>query len=338
MSFWNLRFGVEFTDREGNRRWPPILVVTVPTAGYRMRIDTMQLASIFNLIIVTAGALAAAFWFSDRGITLFDITLLLTTQFLVGLGITLGYHRLFCHKAFSAGRGVSIVLGALAAASMQGKIMTWVSVHRKHHHHSDEVGDPHSPKSAGEGFVAALLAFLDGHVGWTVSGRLCNYTDYVRDLRRDEAIAFADRYYWLWVLMGWLIPGLISAAWYGSWPGFVSGVLGAGAMRVFLQLQATWAVNSLGHLWGSRPFVTKDDSRNNPLVNAMTLVGEGLHNNHHAFQWSAKFSLHKGEIDPGFWVLRVLARTGLVWDVKIPGPDLIEARGDAAGHSGAGAG
>ncbi len=334
MSFWKLRYGVELTDREGNRRWPPLFLVTMPVIGKRLRIDTMQVASIFNLVLVTSGALAAIIWFTTKGMTFFDVTLLLITQFLVGLGITLGYHRLFCHKAFLAGRGVSIILGALGAASMQGKIMTWVSVHRKHHHHSDEAGDPHSPKSTREGLIAGLRAFLGGHMGWTVSGRLCNYTDYIRDLRKDEAIVFVDRYYWLWVLMGWLIPGLVTAAWYQSWSGFLSGILGAGALRAFLQMQATWAVNSLAHLWGSRPFVTKDDSCNNALVNAMTLVGEGLHNNHHAFQWSAKFSLHKGEIDPGYLVLRALAHFGLVWDLKIPGQELIEARREAANNAG----
>lgn len=319
------RFGLEFTDAAGNRRWPPIVVGKLPVLG-RVRIDPMLIGVLFNLGVVHIGAAFAVWWFWTRGLTGFDILLWLGMHFAIGIGVTLGYHRYFCHKAFSAGHGTAAVLGALATASMQGRLKTWVSVHRKHHHHSDEEGDPHSPKPQSAGLGASLSALFDGHAGWIMRGRLCDYVDYIRDMRKDPDVAFVDKYYWVWAALGWIIPGLIALAWYGEPSGFISGLLAGGAWRTFWQMNATWAVNSLSHRWGSQPFFAKDDSRNNRLVNLLTLVGEGLHNNHHAFPWSARFSLLPGEVDPGYWVLRAMEKAGLARDLKIPTQNQLTGR------------
>ncbi len=320
------RFGLEFTDAEGNHRWPPLITTKSPFSGRTLKIDTMQIGAIFTNIVVHVGGLLAIMWFWRVGFTLFDLAMIIGFTFLAGLGITLGYHRLFCHKSFTAKPWVTVTLGILGSAAMQGQIRTWVSVHRKHHHHSDEQGDPHSPKAAVQGIWAAIKAFFDGHIGWVLSGRLYNYIDYIRDLKKDRLILFVDRWYWLWVALGWVVPGLIGFAWYGTMAGYWSGLFAGGALRALFHLHSTWAVNSLGHLFGTRRFNTGDDSTNNMLVNLLSMNGEGLHNNHHAFPWSASFSLFRGEIDLGYSVLRLLARYGQVSDVKIPSKQLIEAR------------
>jgi stearoyl-CoA desaturase (Delta-9 desaturase) len=320
------RFGLEFTDSEGKHRWPPLITAKSPFSARILKIDTMWIGAMFTNIVVHAGGLFAIYWFWRHGFTWFDFAMITGFTFLAGLGITLGYHRLFCHKSFTAKPWVTVTLGILGSAAMQGQIRTWVSVHRKHHHHSDEAGDPHSPKSAELGFWESFKAFFDGHVGWTISGRLYNYIDYIRDMKKNREVLFVDRWYWLWVALGWIAPGLVGWAWYGTAEGYWSGLLAGGALRALFHLHTTWAVNSLGHLFGSRRFNTGDDSTNNMLVNFLSMNGEGLHNNHHAFPWSASFSLFKGEIDLGYAVLRALEKLGQVSDVKVPSRQLIDER------------
>ena len=325
-TFKRPRFGLEFTDHDGNHRWPPLIVTSLPFSARVIKIDTMQIGALLTNLIVHGGGIFAIYWFWQRGFTVFDFVLMISFTFLAGLGVTLGYHRLFCHKAFKAKPWVAITLGVLGSAAMQGQIKTWVSIHRKHHHHSDDTGDPHSPKSNSPGWAAAIKAFFDGHIGWTVSGQFFNHINYIRDLKKDRDVAFVDRWYWAWVALGWTVPGLAGLAWYGSAAGFWSGLLAGGALRSLFHLHTTWAVNSVGHLFGSQRFNTGDDSKNNAVVNLLSMNGEGLHNNHHAFPWSARFSLFRGEIDTGYMVLQLLERAGQVWDVKIPSPDMIEQR------------
>jgi stearoyl-CoA desaturase (delta-9 desaturase) len=269
---------------------------------------------------------AGIWWFWTVGVTWFDVAMALLGVAIINLGVTVGYHRYFAHCSFRAKPWVVAMLGIVGAMSMQGQIMTWASVHRRHHHHCDKHGDPHTPKSMGTGLKAMFDGFVAGYVGWVVSGRLCTYVDYVRDLRRDRIVQWVDRWYWLWVALGWIIPGVIGAAWYGGWTGFWSGFFAGGAIRSFLQLNSTGMVNTFGHLIGRRAFLTKDDSSNSMFTNAVSVNGEGLHNNHHAIPWSARFSMFKGDIDPGYWVLKLLERLGLVWDLKIPSAKYIAAR------------
>jgi stearoyl-CoA desaturase (delta-9 desaturase) len=318
--------GVLFTDHEGNRRWPPILLADVPWLHTRVRIDLMRIAAILTLSSVTVGTVVGVWWFWTVGLTWFDVALALGGMIVVNIGVSIGYHRYFAHNAFKAKPWVAALLGIIGAISMQGQIMTWASVHRRHHHHCDDHGDPHTPKSMGAGLKDAVDGFIAGYVGWTVAGRLCTYVDYVRDLRKDPVVVWVDRRYWIWVALGWIIPGLIGAVWYGGWVGFWSGFLAGGAIRSFLQLNSTGVVNTLGHLAGRRPFRTKDDSANSMLVNAVSVNGEGLHNNHHAIQWSARFSMFKGDVDVGFLTLKLMERLGLVWDLKVPSTKYIAAR------------
>ena len=324
------RIGIMFTDPEGNRRWPPLLVTRLPGMRRRVTIDPMRIGAMLTLAAVVLGTLAGVWWFWTVGLTWFDVALTIVCTFIVGLGITLGYHRLFSHHAFEARPWVVAMLGICGAAAMQGQILTWSSVHRRHHRHCDAHGDPHTPKSMGDGLKETIDGFIAGYVGWTVSGRLCTYVDYVRDLRRDKMVMWIDRWYWAWVALGWIIPGLVGAAWYGTWAGYWSGFFAGGAFRAFLQLNSTAVVNTFGHLSGRRPFVTKDDSANNMFVNTLSMNGEGLHNNHHAIPWSARFSMFKGDVDVGFLILKGFQRLGLVWNLKVPSAKYIAARAKLA--------
>lgn len=320
------RVRVLFTDAEGNRRWPPLFETRLPWMRRRVTIDPMRIGGILTLAVVLLGTLAACWWFWTVGLTWFDVAMAIGGVFIINIGVTIGYHRLFSHRAFEAKPWVVALLGILGAASMQGQIMTWASVHRRHHHHCDDHGDPHTPKSMGAGLKAAIEGFIAGYVGWTVSGRLCTYVDYVRDLRKDPIIVWVDSWYWVWVALGWIVPGLIGLAWYGDWAGYWSGFFAGGAVRSFLQLNSTGIVNTFGHLTGRRPFPTKDESTNNVFVNSVAMNGEGLHNNHHAIPWSASFAMFKGDVDMGFLVLKGLERLGLVWNLKLASSRLVSSR------------
>lgn len=314
------------TSPASERRWPPTVVIGRPAGGRVLRIELLQVLSIFSLGLVSAASVAGVWWFLIHGITWFEPLLLLGMTFVTGLGVTLGYHRLFCHRAFSACAPLAAALGILGAMTMQGQISAWVSIHRKHHRYSDRLGDPHSPRPRGAGIAGAVRGFFEGHVGWVMSHVYCVYVDYVRDLRRDPVVRWVDRCYWLWVFASWIIPGFIGLAWYGTAEGYGAGFFAGGPLRTLWQLNCTWAVNSLAHLFGRRPFETRENSRNSALVNTLTMNGEGLHNNHHAFPWSASFALFKGEIDPGYWVLRGFEALGWASKVRVPAASLVAAR------------
>ena len=304
------------------RRWPPIVSLSVPLLRRRVHVDLPQVIAVATLAIVALGSVAGVWWFCVHGVTWFDVALFAFMTWGVGIGITLGYHRLFTHLAFQAKPWLRATLGIIGAAGMQGPITAWASIHRKHHRYSDRPGDPHSPVGRG----GIVRGFIHSHVGWMVTGGYAIYTDYARDLWRDRLVAWVDRWYLLWVAAGWVVPGLVGWAWYGGWDGYWAGLFAGGPLRALVQLNLTWSVNSLTHLFGRQPFVTSDDSRNSTLVNVVSIIGEGLHNAHHAFPWSARFALRPGEIDTGYWVLRLFERLGWVWNVRIPTERLIRAR------------
>jgi stearoyl-CoA desaturase (delta-9 desaturase) len=308
------------------RRWPAPFVIGRLASGRLIRINPMQVLSILSLTAVVVGSAIGVWWFWVHGITWFEPALLLIMTFMTGLGISLGYHRLFCHRAFVASAPLAAALGILGAMAIQGPIVFWVSVHRKHHRYSDRPGDPHSPRPRGQGIAASIRGFIRGHLGWVVSDEYSVYVDYVRDLRRDPVVCWVDRRYLLWVGAGWILPGLFGLAWYGTTIGFWAGFFAGGPLRTLYHLNCTWAVNSFAHCFGRRRFATPEDSRNNVLVNTLAMNGEGLHNNHHAFPWSASFALFPGDIDVGYLVLRAFEAMGWATRVRVPPRHLIEGR------------
>lgn len=319
-------FQLVFTDPNGIRRWPPLIVTKLPFIRKRIAIDSLRIGAVLTLMLIAAGTITGVWWFTVHGVTWFDVALVIGGMYAAGLGISLGYHRLFTHLAFKAKPWFAALLGILGASTMQGQIMTWCSVHRRHHHHSDTPDDPHSPASDGNGIRAAIAAFISSHVGWYVNGRFFTYVDYVRDLKRDPVVQFVDRWYWLWVALGWIVPGFVGLAWYGTMEGYWSGLLAGGPIRAFLHLNTTSFVNSVCHVAGKRSFNTKDNSHNNFFVNLLAMNGEGLHNNHHGIPWSAKFALRGGEIDTGYWVLKGVELIGGATEIRTPTRTQIELR------------
>ncbi len=275
-----------------------------------------------NCIVLTApflgfvGAVAAIiFW--EHGVSWLDVALLVGMHVITILGITVGYHRLFAHRTFRAAPVLRALLGIAGCMSAQGTITSWVSHHRQHHLYSDASGDIHSPHVQEEGFLPEWIkGFWNSHIGWMFKTKHWNDPfPYVNDLMQDPIVQTIDRFYGVWLLLSFLIPMAMGGAVTGSWAGALQGLIWGGAVRFMLSFQSTFCVNSLCHLWGSQPYETGDYSRNNALVSFLTL-GEGWHNNHHAFPYSAQFGLNWWQVDTGWWFIVVAERLGLARDVK----------------------
>lgn len=254
-----------------------------------------------------------------------ELTAMLVMWVLTGLGMSVGYHRLFCHKSFEAAPVVRAALAVCGAMAGQGGVVSWVAMHRRHHERSDATGDMHSPNLHGPGRLNALRGLLHAHLLWMYAHPYPNAVHYAPDLLRDRRISFISRHYQAWVIAGLLLPALACAAWRGSWYGLISGFLWGGMVRMLVLEHAIWALNSLCHRFGSRRYVTRDNSRNLAWL-APLIFGESWHHNHHAFPQSAWFGLAWHRIDPGYWFILLLRALGLARDVRVPTPEQLQAR------------
>ena len=233
------------------------------------------------------------------------------------IGITVGYHRLFTHSSFTAPRPVVAVLAALGSMAVEGPVIQWVATHRRHHQHSDEDDDPHSPHTHGAGFWGMVRGAWHAHMGWMLKAPPRGLARYSKDLRKDRLVRFMSRTFPLWVLLGLIIPAALGGLLTMSWTGALLGFIWGGLVRILLVHHVTWSINSVCHIWGSRPFRSHDHSRNNPVFGVLGL-GEGWHNNHHAFPTSARHGLRWWELDISYLIIRGMGLVGLASDIRVP--------------------
>jgi len=264
-------------------------------------------------------ALAVCAWQAwDSLLHWHDVVVFAVLYAVTGLGITVGFHRHFTHRAFKTGRLLRGALAILGTAAIEGPITAWVADHRKHHAFSDRPGDPHSPHvDHGKGPLGALRGLAHAHLGWLFEHtQRASKRRYAPDLVDDPLIAFIDRTTPLWIALGLAAPFGLGYALGGSIDAALTGLLWGGAVRVMLLHHVTFSINSLCHFFGRRRFVTGDESRN-LLWLAPLSFGEAWHNNHHAFPTSAAHGMRRYErlLDPSAIVIGGLERLGLVWDV-----------------------
>ena len=242
------------------------------------------------------GALAALFFFTWKAC--------LVAAFLWwvsgSLGIGMGYHRLLTHRGYRTPKWVEYFLTLCATLALEGGPIFWVATHRIHHQHSDQEGDPHSP--------------IDGkwwaQMGWILMGKSMHQdtstlAHYVPDLAIDRFHVWITKYHYVPII----VLGVVLLA-LGGLPFLMWGFF----LRTVIGLHATWMVNSITHMWGSRRFQTRDLSTNNWLV-AIFTFGEGWHNNHHAHPVSARHGLKWYEVDLNWYGIWALKKLGLAWNV-----------------------
>jgi stearoyl-CoA desaturase (delta-9 desaturase) len=244
---------------------------------------------------------------------------------LTGIGVTVGYHRYFTHRSFATSRPVAAALGVLGSMAVEGPVLQWVAVHRRHHQHSDDHDDPHSPHTHGGGLWGTLRGMWHAHVGWLFLPHSTGLARYVGDFRKDRQTRAISRLFPLWVLLGLVIPAALGGLLTLSWTGVALGFLWGGLVRILLVHHMTWSINSVCHIWGSQPFRCHDESRNNAIFGVLSL-GEGWHNNHHAFPTSARHGLRWWEFDASYLIIRAMAMVGLARDVRVPTAARIAAK------------
>ncbi len=256
--------------------------------------------TLLAIALIHAGVLLAPFTFTWKALAVAVFLYWLTGC----LGITLGYHRFFTHRSFTASKWLAYPLAVCGLLAGQGSLISWVSAHRKHHQFADQEGDPHSPR---DGFFWA-------HMGWLF--KKCDLNDpavrqrYVPDLAKDPFFLWLDKIDWI-VIIAFAV---LLYAW-GGMPFLVWGFF----VRMTVLYHSTWFVNSATHRWGYKTFRVNDDSRNLWWVSLLAF-GEGWHNNHHAFQSSARHGLRWWEFDLTYLTIRLFAFFGLATRINDAAP------------------
>jgi stearoyl-CoA desaturase (Delta-9 desaturase) len=256
-------------------------------------------AAVFLLIHV---ACAAALW---TGVSWQSIAICVFLYWLRMFAIGAGYHRYFSHRSYSTSRAFQFVLAFLAQSSAQKSVLWWAAKHRHHHLHSDTKQDVHSPLHGG---------FVHSHIGWIFARR-----HDATDLQKVADFASFPELMWLHRME--VLPAVITAAactLIAGWSGLVVGFL----WSTVLLYHATFCINSLAHVHGRKHYVTGDESRNNWIL-ALFTMGEGWHNNHHAYQSSVRQGFRWWQLDVTYYVLLVLSWLGIVWDLKAPPEQVI---------------
>ena len=245
----------------------------------------------------------AAIW---TGVTVEAVAIGIGLYWLRIFAIGAGYHRYFSHRAYETSRAFQFVLAALAQSTSQKSVLWWAANHRDHHLHSDTERDVHSPRQMG---------FVYSHLGWIFSrGQETMNVNRIADFAKYPELMWLHRYEQL--------PAFVLAVicfGIAGWPGLIVGFFWS-TVAVY---HGTFCINSLAHLVGKRRYVTGDDSRNNWLL-AIITMGEGWHNNHHAYQSSARQGFRWWEYDPTFYLLKLLERLGLVWNLKRPTDEVLQ--------------
>lgn len=285
----------------------------------------MRAASLAVVVIPFLGLIAAIVTLWGYGFGWLYLGLLVVGYILTGLGITVGFHRLATHKAFETGPVMKVVWTGLGSMAAQGPVVRWAAIHRRHHQHSDRHDDPHSPHTSGDGLKGLFKGIVHSHLGWLLRGESGQEARYAPDLLADPVIRKSSNLFFVWVALGLLIPTVIAGVATQSWVGAFLGFLWGGLVRVFLVHHVTWSINSVCHLWGSRPFRHADHSRNN-LIFGILAFGEGWHNNHHAFPSSARHGLGWWQLDTSYLVIRTMSMLGLARKVRVPTRERIEAK------------
>jgi stearoyl-CoA desaturase (delta-9 desaturase) len=258
-----------------------------------------------------------------RAVGPLELVVMASLYVLTAVGVTLGFHRMFTHRALDSSRAMRAILAVLGSMALEGSVITWVADHRKHHAFTDQEGDPHSPHLSGPGLTGAVKGLWHAHIGWLFEtvGQ-AERERFAPDLMKDRTMRAIDRLFPVWAALGLLVPFALGWLLGGSLGVALTTLLWAGLVRVLLLHHVTWSINSVCHFFGRRRFVVEDESRNVFWLAPLSM-GEAWHHNHHAFPTSAFHGLRFWEraTDPTGLLIVLLEKLGLVWNVVRISPE-----------------
>ncbi len=286
------------------------MIPTIPLDRINWTSSLFLISTFFTAVIGTP-------WFIySYGLDWFYVGLFFFFFLATGLSITLGYHRLFSHKAFKAGRSVRLTTLLFGACAFEDSALDWASDHREHHKNVDHEDD--DPYSISRGFFWA-------HMGWIFLKLYPRPLANVADLKKDPLVMWQHRYHrQIAMLMGLGLPTLLGAL-YDGWVGALWGFLIGGVTRIVAVQHCTFFINSLCHTIGTRPYDGSTSARDSSIM-ALFTFGEGYHNYHHSFQHDYRNGVKPWQWDPTKWAIWTLSKLGLVSDLReVPAEKIVMA-------------
>jgi stearoyl-CoA desaturase (delta-9 desaturase) len=282
--------------------------MSAPFPYYRVN----WLASLFLTLTFVTAVVGAPLYVLKFGLDPLQVWLFLFYFAATGLSITVGYHRLFAHRSFTASWPVKLWTLVFGACAFEDSALDWVSDHRNHHKHVDGDEDPYS----------ISRGFLWAHIGWIFFKLYPRELDNVQDLQRDRLVMWQHRWHrWIAGLVGLALPALVAGL-VAGWPGALGGFLIAGVARVVCVHHCTFFINSLCHTLGSRPYDGETSARDSWFM-ALLTFGEGYHNYHHAFQHDYRNGVKRWQFDPSKWCIWLLEKAGLAHGLRRVSPEKI---------------
>jgi stearoyl-CoA desaturase (delta-9 desaturase) len=285
-----------------------------------------RIANMIGVVVPFLGLIAAIVLLWNSWVDGIDLAIMVATYLLYGFGITIGYHRLLTHRAFATYKPVEYGFAVLGSMGLQGSVLDWVADHRKHHAHTDQEGDPHSPHVGhGEG----LSGLWHAHTGWLFETHgQADWKKYAKELYEDPGMRAINRRFPLLALLSLLVPTTLGFVLHGFTPeGALRGLIWGGLVRAFFLHHITWSINSVCHYFGRRRFAVEDHSTNVAWL-ALPSLGEAWHHNHHAFPRSANHGLRRREIDLSGLIIGGMQRVGLAWNVVRISPERQAAKAE----------
>jgi stearoyl-CoA desaturase (delta-9 desaturase) len=286
------------------------------------------LAGLWAFVVIPLIAFVAAIpiaWGGWLGWT--DVAIFIPLYFMSGFGVTVGFHRYLTHSSFKAKRWLRVTLAVAGSFAIEGSPTQWVADHRRHHQYSDLEGDPHSPWRYGASIWGLTKGLFHAHVGWLFHRDLSNRARFAPDLMADKDIQKVDRLFPSLVALSAISPAIVGGLVTMSWQGALTAFFWAGLVRIGLLHHVTWAINSVCHVYGERPFEMREgDKATNFWPLAILSFGESWHNLHHSDPTSARHGVLRGQIDSSARVIWIFEKLGWVDNVKWPRPERLEAK------------
>lgn len=250
------------------------------------------------------------------GISFSEMALFAFYMTATGLSVTIGYHRLFTHANFKANNFVKFIMLFFGVAAFEESALIWASDHRNHHRYVDTDQDPYSIKKG----------FFYAHIGWLLFWKHPSNLSNVKDLQRSRLVMHQHNHYYVWAT----VAGILTPLLLGALTGHILGALiFAICLRLTLVYHGTFFINSICHMFGNAAYDKNSTARDHWFV-ALLSFGEGYHNFHHRFPADYRNGVRWYHWDPSKWMIALLARLGLVWNLRKASPSqILQARRQA---------